>query len=47
MLRCAQMGFLPYLDALEYGEVMDMFVEESNDHCEYKQRATQDDFDKF
>ena len=47
MLRCAQLGLLAELDALEYGEIMDMIVEEANDHCDYKQKATQADFDKF
>lgn len=35
------------LDSLEYGTVIDMMIEFSNDDCEYQQVATQEDFDRF
>lgn len=35
------------LDTLTIGMVNDMFTEKSNDNYDYKQVATQDDFDKF
>ncbi len=35
------------LDSLEFGTVIDMMTESSNDNHEYKQVATQADFDKF
>lgn len=38
---------IPDLDALEAGEVLDLMIERSNDDCEYRQLATQEDFDKF
>lgn len=48
MLRVIQIGLkIEDLDYLEYGEVFSMFIESGNDNCEYKQRATQADFDKF
>ena len=48
MLRAIQIGLtLPDLDRLEYGEIMDMSIERGNDDCEYRQLATQADFDKF
>jgi hypothetical protein len=48
MLRTVQIGLkIEDLDYLEYGEIFDMFIESGNDHCEYKQKATQADFDKF
>jgi len=48
MLRVIQVGLdLSDLDYLEYGEVFDMFIEAGNDHCKYRQKATQADFDKF
>jgi len=48
MLRCIEVGLtVPDLDFLEYGEVTDIIVERGNDGCEYRQIATQEDFDKF
>jgi hypothetical protein len=35
------------LDALEYGFVMDIITENSNDDYKYQQKASQADFDKF
>ena len=48
MLRTVQIGLkVEDLDYLEYGELFDMFIESGNDNCDYKQKATQTDFDKF
>lgn len=48
MLRCLQVGLtLSDLDNLDYGHVMDIVIESGNDNCEYKQVATQEDFDRF
>lgn len=48
LLRCVQLGLsLAELDNLEYGEIQDMFIEQLNDGCEYQQKATQEDFDRF
>jgi hypothetical protein len=50
MLRAKQLGFsLEELDQVEEGLVMDMIIESGNDLCddEYRQVATQQDFDSF
>lgn len=48
LLRAFQMGLcLADLDGLEYGAVIDMMTESSNDDCTYQQVATQEDFDRF
>jgi len=48
LLRCVRVGLsLADLDALEYGEVLDMMIEAGNDNYNYRQVATQADFDKF
>ena len=50
MLRAKQLGFsLAELDSVEEGLVMDMIIESGNDLCddEYRQVATQQDFDSF
>lgn len=48
VLRAVQLGLsLDDLDGMEYGTVIDMMTESANDDCEYKQIATQADFDKF
>lgn len=48
MLRCIEVGLtVPDLDFLEYGEVTDIIVERGNDDCEYRQIASQEDFDRF
>ena len=47
-LRCIQVGLrLPDLDHLDYGFVMDIITECSNDDYKYQQVASQADFDKF
>lgn len=35
------------LDYIETGELTDMIIENSNDGCEYRELATQDDFNRF
>ena len=48
LLRCYQIGIsITELDYLEYGEILDMFIEASNDHADYDYKATQDDMDGF
>ena len=50
MLRAKQLGFShSELDEIEEGLVMDMIIESGNDihDDEYRQVATQDDFDSF
>jgi len=48
LLRCAELGLHGGdLDALNVGAVLDMFTEKSNDSYQYKQLATQADFDRF
>ena len=50
LLRAKQMGLtLTELDELDEGTVMDMIIESGNDLCEdeYRQVATQEDFDSF
>ena len=47
-LRCVQVGLkIADLDYLEYGFVMDIITESSNDDYKYREVATQADFDKF
>lgn len=48
LLRAVQLGLsLDDLDGLEYGMVVDMMTESSNDECAYDYVATQEDFDRF
>lgn len=48
LLRAVQMGLdLDDLDSLEYGAVIDMMTESSNDDCDYQIVASQEDFDAF
>lgn len=48
LLRCLQVGIsLRDLDLITIGTVNDMYVESSNDSCEYATMATQEDFDAF
>lgn len=48
LLRCTELGLsMSDLEDLSVGMVNDMFVEKSNDDYDWKQIATQDDFDKF
>jgi len=45
---CVRIGLrISDLDLLEYGMVMDMIIENGNNDHEYKQLATQADFDRF
>lgn len=48
LLRAVQAGLsITDLDVLEQGTVFDILTESSNDSCEYKQLATQEDMDRF
>ena len=48
LLRAIQIGLeLEDLDGLEFGMVVDMMTESSNDDHKYKYVATQEDFDKW
>lgn len=48
LLRALQVGLkLEDLDNLEFGQVIDLIVEYGNDHEEYAEVATQEDFDAF
>ena len=48
LLRVIQVGLsLADLDYLDYGEVMDIFIENGNDNYDYPQIATQDDYDRW
>lgn len=48
MLRAFQIGLtMADLEQLNYGDVMDIMVEAANDSAEYKEVATQADFDRF
>lgn len=48
LLRCTEVGLsMSDLDDLTVGMVNDMFVEKSNDSYDWKELATQEDFDRF
>ena len=48
LLRCLQIGLsLRDLELLTVGMVNDIFVEYMNDDYDYKELATQEDFDTF
>lgn len=48
ILRFVQLGLhIADLDSLDFGDVVDIITEAANDNTEYKQVATQADFDKF
>lgn len=48
LLRCVELGISVHdLDLLTIGFVVDMWTEKANDGVNYKQIATQEDFDKF
>lgn len=48
LLRCAELGLHDDdLEHLSYGMVLDIITEKNNDAAEYKEVATQTDFDKF
>lgn len=47
-LRTIQIGLqMADLDCLSYGEVLDIFTEKGNDEYNYKELASQEDFDRF
>jgi hypothetical protein len=47
-LRAVQLGLhIDDMEVLSMGDVMDVITESSNDGTEYKQVATQADFDRF
>lgn len=47
-LRAVQLGLsMADLDRLNYGDVIDMVLEHGNDSCEYREVASQADFDAF
>ena len=48
MLRALQAGIrITELDELDEGMVMDIITEAANDRCEYREVASQSDFDRF
>ena len=48
LLRAKQLHLtLNELDQLDFGMVQDMFIEAGNDNYDYKQVASQADFDAF
>ena len=48
MLRCVELGLsIADLDLLTIGSVNDMFLEKNRDSMEWKEQASQSDFDKF
>lgn len=48
MLRCFQNGIsIKDLEHLSMGLVLDIFTESSNDSYDYKELATQEDFDNY
>lgn len=48
LLRCTEVGLsMNDLDELSVGMVNDMFVEKSNDNYDWKELASQEDFDRF
>ena len=48
LLRCVQVGLnISELELLTIGMVEDMFTEMQNDSADWRQKATQEDFDKF
>jgi hypothetical protein len=48
MVRAKQLGLSLFeMDELEEGMIIDMIIESGNDHCEYQQIASQEDFDRF
>lgn len=48
LLRCTEVGLsMADLDDISIGMVNDMFVEKSNDNYDWKELASQEDFDRF
>ena len=47
-LRAIQLGLtMRELDMLNHGDVLDMFAESINDQHNWRELATQEDFDRF
>ena len=45
---CQRLGIpLEDLELMDYGTIMDIIIERSNDDAEYATLATQEDFDRF
>ena len=48
MLRCKELGFsTEELEHVEFGLIIDMLTEKSNDEYKYPYKAGQKDFDAF
>ena len=48
VLRAKQIGLsLSEMEELDEGFITDMIIESNNDSCEYKEIASQEDFDRF
>ena len=48
MLRCKELALsIDELENMDFGLVMDMLTEKSNDEYNYPYKASQEDFDKF
>ena len=48
LLRCTQIGLsMADLDLLTIGVVNEMFIESRNDDCNYREVASQSDYDNF
>lgn len=48
IFRSVQLGLrIDDLDSLDFGDVIDIITEAANDNADYKQIATQADFDRF
>ena len=48
MLRCVELGLsIADLDLLTIGSVNDMFLEKNRDSMEWKEQASQSDFDSY
>lgn len=48
LLRCTELGLsMTDLEDLSIGMVNDMFVEKANDNYDWKELASQEDFDRF
>ena len=48
ILRCAQIGLsVSDMERLTLGAVFDVITEKNNDSFEYRELATQDDFNRF
>lgn len=48
MLRCKELGLsIDELETIDFGLVVDMLTEKSNDEHSYPYKASQEDFDRF